>query len=88
MRKQAKDFDTELVLIAKDISNLSDTFLKLSNLKSELESVTSKKGIFNLKILLMAFGNLKKRMQKFEDAMTKKEDEIIQDILEDVKQLN
>ena len=86
--KKLQEFDTQLGLIANEITSLSDKFLKLTSLKNELESVTSKKGLFNLKILLMAFGNLKTRMQKFEDAMTKNTEDITHEYIEEVKQLN
>jgi hypothetical protein len=36
----------------------------------------------------MAFGNLKTRMQKFEDAMTKNTEDITHEYIEEVKQLN
>jgi hypothetical protein len=86
--KKLQEFDTQLGFIAKDITNLSDKFLKLTTLKNELESVTSKKGLFNLKILFMAFGNLKTRMEKFEKAMTENTEDITEDFIEEVKQLN
>lgn len=82
-----KEFDRELGNIAHDISSLSDKFLKLKNLKDELQSVTSKEGMFNVKILFIAFGNLETRMQKFKNAMLEKTD-ITEEYIEEVKQLN
>jgi hypothetical protein len=86
--KKLQEFDNQLGFIANDISSLSDKFLKLTSLKNELESVTSKKGLFNLKILLMAFGNLKTRMQKFEESMLENTEDITIEYIEEVKQLN
>ena len=85
---QILEFDRELGNIAKEITNLSDKFLKLKNLKDELQSVTSKKGLFNLKILFMAFGNLETRMQRFKDAMLENTEDITEDYIQEVKQLN
>jgi len=85
---QILEFDRELGNIAKEITNLSDKFLKLKNLKDELQSVTSKKGLFNLKVLFMAFGNLETRMQKFKDAMVENTEDITEEYIEEVKQLN
>lgn len=82
------EFDKELGKIADDITQLSDKFLKLKNLKQELQSVTSKKGLLNLKTLFMAFGNLEIRMQKFKDAMTENTEDITEDYINEVKQLN
>ena len=85
---QILEFDRELGNIAKEITNLSDKFLKLKNLKDELQSVTSKKGLFNLKILFMAFGNLETRMKRFKDAMLENTEDITEDYIQKVKQLN
>jgi len=85
---QILEFDRELGNIAKEITNLSDKFLKLKNLKDEMQSVTSKKGLFNLKILFMAFGNLETRMQRFKDAMVENTEDITEDYIEEIKQLN
>jgi hypothetical protein len=82
-----KEFDKELGNIAHQITSLSDKFLKLKNLKNELQSVTSKEGLFNIKILFMAFGNLEIRMQKFKDAMIESTEDTTEDITENVKQL-
>lgn len=85
--KQIKEFDDALGQIADDISSLSDKFLKLTNLKEELKNVTSKKGLFNLKLLFMAFGNLETRMHRFQNAMVKNTEDITEDYLQEVKQL-
>ena len=85
--KQIKEFDDALGQIADDISSLSDKFLKLTNLKEELKKVTSKKGLFNLKLLFMAFGNLETRMHRFQNAMVKNTEDITEDYLQEVKQL-
>jgi len=85
---QILEFDRELGNIASDISSLSDKFLKLKNLKDELQSVTSKKGLFNLKILFIAFGNLETRMKRFKDAMVENTEDITEEYIEEVKQLN
>lgn len=84
---QILEFDKELGKIANDISSLSDKFLKLKNLKDELQSVTSKKGLFNLKILFMAFGNLETRMKMFKDAMLENTEDITEEYIKEVKQL-
>lgn len=85
--KKLQEFDMQLGYIADDISSLSDKFVKLTGLKNELESVTSQKGLFNLKILLMAFGELKTRMQNFQNAMIKNSEDITEEYIEEVKQL-
>lgn len=82
------EFDKELGKIADDIKELSDKFLKLKNLKDELQSVTSKKGLLNLKLLFMSFGSLETRMQKFKDAMTENTEDITEEYINEVKQLN
>lgn len=86
--QEIKEFDDELGKIADDIKELSDKFLKLKNLKDELQSVTSKKGLLNLKLLFMSFGSLEIRMQKFKDAMTENTEDITEDYINEVKQLN
>ena len=85
--QKIKEFDDALGQIADDITSLSDKFLKLTNLKEELKNVTSKKGLFNLKLLFMAFGNLEIRMDRFQDAMVKNTEDITEDYLQEVKQL-
>jgi len=82
-----KEFDNALGQIADDITSLSDKFLKLTNLKEELKNVTSKKGLFNLKLLFMAFGNLEIRMNRFQNAMVKNTEDITEDYIQEVKQL-
>lgn len=85
--QKIKEFDDALGQIADDITSLSDKFLKLTNLKEELKNVTSKKGLFNLKLLFMAFGNLEIRMNRFQSAMVKNTEDITEDYLQEVKQL-
>jgi hypothetical protein len=85
--QKIKEFDDALGQIADDITSLSDKFLKLTNLKEELKNVTSKKGLFNLKLLFMAFGNLEIRMNRFQNAMVKNTEDITEDYLQEVKQL-
>lgn len=80
------DFNKSLGQIADDISSLSDKFLKLTNLTEELKNVTSKKGLFNLKLLLLATGNLKIRMSRFKNAMDNNNEDYT--TLYDTKKLN
>jgi hypothetical protein len=75
-----KDFDKELGKFSDDITQLSDKFLKLKNLKDEIQGINSKKGLLNRKLFFLSFGSLETRMQKFKDAMNEKPQDNIEDI--------
>lgn len=84
---QILEFDKELGKIADENKKLSQRYLELKNLKDELQSVVSKKGLINLKLLFLSFGDLKRRMQKFEKAMLENTEDITEEYINEVKQL-